>query len=101
MIKFISPAIGALKDMQSEFTGSIISHQDSIKYLLLKHTRTRYIHGSRLREDVCVDVHHQVASCCVLHNKTHVLRSLEARKQVDQEGMVRQVHDLKDALLAH
>lgn len=60
-----------------------------------------HVHGSWLREDVCVDVHHQVTSCCVLHNKTHVLWSLEARKQVDQEGMVGQVHNLKDALLAH
>lgn len=30
-----------------------------------------------------------------------MLWSLEARKQVDQEGMVWHVHDLKDALLAH
>lgn len=65
------------------------------------HKNHRYIHGSGLCEDVSVDVHHQVASCCVLHDKTHMLRSLEARKQVDEEGVVRQVHHLKDALLAH
>lgn len=30
-----------------------------------------------------------------------MLRSLEAGEQVDQEGMVRHIHDLKDALLTH
>lgn len=60
-----------------------------------------YAHGSRLGEDVRVDVHHQVASRRVLHHKTHVLRRLEAREQVDQERMVRHVHDLEDALLTH
>lgn len=30
-----------------------------------------------------------------------MLWSLEARKQVDQEGMVWHVHNLKDTLLAH
>lgn len=63
--------------------------------------RRCHVHGARLREDVGVDVHHQVTSSRVLHNKTHVLWSLEAREQVDQERVVRHVHDLKDALLAH
>lgn len=30
-----------------------------------------------------------------------MLWCLEARKQVDQEGMMGHIHDLKDALLAH
>lgn len=59
------------------------------------------VHSPRLREDVSVDVHHQVASCCVLHNKTYMFWSLEAGKQVDQERVVRHVHNLKDAFLAH
>lgn len=59
------------------------------------------VHSPRLCEDVGVDVHHQVASCCVLHDKAHVLCRLEAGEQVDQEGMVRQVHDLEDALFTH
>lgn len=61
----------------------------------------RYVHGSRFCEDVCVDVHHQVSTRCVFHNKTHMLRCLEAGKQVDQEGMMGHIHGLKDALLAH
>lgn len=61
----------------------------------------RDVHSPRLCEDVGVDVHHQVASCCVLHDKAHVLCRLEAGEQVDQEGMVRQVHDLEDALFTH
>lgn len=30
-----------------------------------------------------------------------MLRSLEAGEQVDQEGMVRHIHNFKDALLTH
>lgn len=48
-----------------------------------------------------MDVHHQVTSRSILHNKTHMLRSLEAGEQVDQERMVRHIHNLKDALLTH
>lgn len=73
-----------------------LSHNQIIKKYI-----TCYLHGTWFCEDVSVDVHHQVASCCVLHNKTHMLWCLEARKQVDQEGMMGHVHDLKDALLAH
>lgn len=93
--------------MQSAFSDSLITQTNNKiihkKSLFSKHTHIYrcYIHGSWLCEDVCVDVHHQIASCCVLHNKTHMLWSLEACKQVDQEGMVRHVHGLKDALLAH
>lgn len=61
----------------------------------------RDLHSPRLCEDVSVDVHHQVAPCCVLHHKAHVLRRLEAGEQVDQEGMVGQVHNLEDALFTH
>lgn len=59
------------------------------------------VHSPRLREHVGVDVHHQVASCCVFHDKTHMFWSLEAGKQVDQERVVGHVHNLKDAFLAH
>lgn len=48
-----------------------------------------------------MDVHHKVASGCVLHDETHMLRCLETGKQVDKERMVGQVHDLEDPLLAH
>lgn len=60
-----------------------------------------YVHSSWLGEDVGVDVHHQVTSRRVLHDKTHMLWSLEACKQVDQEGVLRHVDRLEDALLTH
>lgn len=58
-------------------------------------------HGPGLRENVSMDVHHQVASCCVLHDKAHVLLCLKTRKQVDQEGMADTVHRFEDPLLTH
>ena len=48
-----------------------------------------------------MDVHHQVAPSSVLHDKAHMLWGLEARKQVDQEGVTDAVHRLKDPLLTH
>lgn len=58
-------------------------------------------HSTLLRKDVCMYVHHEVSSCRVLHDKTHMFWRLEACKQVDQEGMVGAVDDLKDPLLTH
>ena len=58
-------------------------------------------HCSGLREHISVDVHHQVASGRVLHDKTHMFRCLEARKQVDQEGVANAVDRFKNPLLAH
>ena len=48
-----------------------------------------------------MDVHHQVAPGSVLHDKAHMLRCLEACKQVDQERVADAVHRLKDPLLTH
>jgi hypothetical protein len=48
-----------------------------------------------------VDVHHEVTASRVLHDEAHVFRGLETRKQVDQEGVVGDVHRLKDTLLTH
>lgn len=58
-------------------------------------------HSTLLRKDVCMYVHHEVSSCRVLHDKTHMFWRLEACKQVDQEGVVGAVDDLKDPLLTH
>lgn len=60
-----------------------------------------YIHSPWLCEDVCMYVHHEVAACCVLHHKTHVFWSLETRKEVDKEGVLRTVHCLENTLLTH
>lgn len=60
-----------------------------------------YLHGPGLRENVGVNVHHQVASRCVLHDEADVLSRLEAGKQVDQEGMPHTVDCLEDPFLAH
>lgn len=46
-------------------------------------------------------VHHEVSSCRVLHDKTHMFWRLETCKQVDQEGVVGAVDGLKDPLLTH
>lgn len=48
-----------------------------------------------------MDVHHQISARCVLHDKTHMLRCLEASEQVHQERVLRAVHYLKDPLLTH
>lgn len=58
-------------------------------------------HGARLGKDVGMDVHHEVSSRCVLHDKTHMFGRLEACKQVDQERVVGTVDGLKDPLLTH
>ena len=59
------------------------------------------LHGTGLREDVGVDVHHEVATGSVLHDEAHMLTGLEAGKQVHQERVPHAVHRLKDTLLAH
>lgn len=58
-------------------------------------------HGSGLRENISVDVHHQIASGCILHNKTHMLLCLETRKQIDQERVADAVDGFKNPFLAH
>ena len=65
------------------------------------HTHTQNSHSTRLIKDVSMYVHHEVSSCRVLHDKTNMFWCLETCKQVDQEGMVRPVHGLKDPLLTH
>lgn len=46
-------------------------------------------------------MHHQVASRCVLHDKTNMLLRLETREQVDQERMANTVDRFENPLLAH
>lgn len=57
--------------------------------------------GLGLREDVLVDVDHQVAAWQILHDEAHVVAGLEAAVEVDQEGMSGGVDHLEDSLLAH
>lgn len=59
------------------------------------------VHSPRFVEYVGMDVHHEVSASCILHDKTHVLRCLEASEQVHQERVLRGVHYLKDPLLTH
>ena len=63
--------------------------------------RSCYSHSPRFLEHVRVYVHHEVTTSRILHDKAHVFLCLEARKQVDQEGMSDVVHSLKDSLLTH
>lgn len=79
----------------------IISHSEKDLDGANERANPEHLHGPGFREDVGVDVHHQVASRCVLHDEADVLRRLEARKQVDQEGMPHAVDRLEDPLLAH
>ena len=65
------------------------------------HTLWHYVHSPWFSEDISVDVHHEVTASRVLHDEAHVFRGLETRKQVDQEGVVGDVHRLKDTLLTH
>lgn len=57
--------------------------------------------GPGLGENISVDVHHQVASRRILHDETNMFRCLEARKQVDQEGVADAVDRLKNPFLTH
>lgn len=60
-----------------------------------------HLHSPGLRENISVDVHHQVSSCCILHHKTNMLLCLETGKKVDQERVADAVDGFKDPLLAH
>lgn len=60
-----------------------------------------HLHRAHFREHVCMNVHHQVSSCCVLHDETHMLLGLETSEEVHQERMPNTIHGLKDSLLAH
>lgn len=51
-----------------------------------------------LREDAGVNVRHQVSSRRVGHHEAHVLPSLEAAMQIDQERVTGSIDDLKDPL---
>jgi len=59
------------------------------------------LHCSRFAEDVRVDVQHQVAAARVLRDETNVLGRLEARVQVDQEGVPRFGSALEYSSLHH
>jgi len=76
------------------------THTHTLAHLTHTHTQLNS-HSAGLSEDVGVNVHHEVASRCVLHDEAHVLRRLEAGEQVDQEGVARAGDRLKDPLLAH
>lgn len=67
------------------------------------HTRyiKLYLHSPRLGEYIGMDVHHKVSARCVLHDKAHMLRCLEASEEVHQERVLRGVHYLKDPLFTH
>ena len=74
---------------------------------------------ARFTENIRVNVHHQVTSRCILHDKTNVLLvemirksvkfllslfasyfCLETREQIDQERMTHRVGDFENSLLA-
>lgn len=55
--------------------------------------------GSGLREDIGVDVHHEVPAGRVLHHEADVTVRLEARKHVDEERVTHGVGHFEDALL--
>lgn len=67
----------------------------------MKSSSPDHSHGPGFGEHVGVDVHHQVASCGVLHDKANMLLRLEARKQVDQEWVAHAVDRFENPLLAH
>ena len=54
--------------------------------------------GPGLREDVGVDVHHEVAAGGVLHNEADVGVRLEAGEHVDEEGVPHRVGHFEDPL---
>ena len=55
--------------------------------------------GLFVAEDAVVDVCHQVPSWGVGHDEAHVVGSLKAAVQVDQEGVLGSVDRLEDPLL--
>lgn len=57
--------------------------------------------GALLREDVVVNVAHEVTAHGVLHREEHVLLGLEAREHVDEERVLAKRRHLEDPLLHH
>lgn len=53
-----------------------------------------------LREDVLMDLHHEVTTWRKLSHKAGVAGGLEAGKEGQQEGVSRAAHGLQDPLLA-
>lgn len=56
--------------------------------------------GLGLREDILVDLHHEVATSCKLGHEAGMAGGLEAGKEGEQEGVPRAAHGLQDAFLA-
>lgn len=56
--------------------------------------------GMGLREDILMDLHHEVTTRCKLCHKACVAGGLEAGEEGEQEGVPRAAHGFQDAFLA-
>lgn len=60
-----------------------------------------YSHCSGFREDISVNVHHQIPTSSIFHYKAYVIFGLETSKKVHQEGMSYTIHSFKYSLFTH
>lgn len=63
--------------------------------------REGYSHCSGFREDISMNVHHQVPTSSIFHYKAHVIFGLETSKKVHQEGVSYTIHSFKYSLFTH
>lgn len=72
-----------------------------VSALLMQSWCVRHLRGPWLWKHICVNVHHQISSCCILHYKTHMLLGLETCEKINQEWVTNAVHGFKYPLLTH
>ena len=61
----------------------------------------KYLHCSWFREDISVNMHHEIPTSSILHYKAHVIFGLETGKEVHQKGMPYTVHSFKNSFFTH
>lgn len=63
--------------------------------------RGGYSHCSWFREDISMNVHHQIPTSSIFHYKANVIFGLETSEKIHQEGMSYTIHSFKYSLFAH
>lgn len=91
------------EEIQTKHTSPTVSQTVGVYSQVLdgKSHSCGHSHSSGLRENISVDVHHQVSSRSVLHHKTDVLLRLETCKQVHEERVAHAVDGFENPLLTH
>lgn len=99
------------KNFNSIYWNDIMQRHVVIKILVLMHwtkcpslngtTRAGYSHCSWFREDISMNVHHQIPTSSIFHYKANVIFGLETSKKVHQEGVSDTIHSFKYSFFTH